>query len=155
MSSHSHVPGLHRAEDEYSRRHAGEFETIIGAACAEPKLTRVQIEALVSGEFTPMRLGSDLVCRLNRAWAGAGQRLHMLRVKVVHVPMQCPRCGDRALYRKGRCGFLEVRLYPLFGLYPWRCVSCWRSTLLRLRSPEQLQTSVFAPEEVRQTRRAA
>jgi predicted RNA-binding Zn-ribbon protein involved in translation (DUF1610 family) len=98
------------------------------------KLMRVQIEALVSGEFEPPQLGPDLVHRLNRTWNSSGQRLHMLHVEVVKAPIICPRCGDRALYRAERRGFLQLRVYPLFGVYPWNCVSCRKSILLKLRT---------------------
>jgi hypothetical protein len=115
----------------------------------------VQIEALVSGEFTPVRLGPDLVCRLNRAWGGAGQRLHMLQVEVVQAPVHCPHCGARALYRRERRGFLQRRVFPRLGFYPWNCASCRKSALLRLRSSEPDEAAAFAPEEIEQARRAA
>lgn len=119
------------------------------------KLTRVQIEALVSGDFPSMRLGPELVHRLNVAWNGAGQRLHMLHVEVVNTPVRCPRCGDRALYRKERRGFLQKKLLPLLGLYPWHCISCRQSTLLRLRSTDQVGSTILTPDQIEETPKAA
>ena len=103
-----------------------------------PNLTRVQIEALVSGDFAPIRLGPELVHRLNHTWSAAGQHLHMLHVEVVHTPVRCPRCGDSALYRKERRGFFQRRMLPFLGLYPWNCISCRKTTLLRLRSADHV-----------------
>ncbi|HEY3706149.1 MAG TPA: hypothetical protein VGL22_13890 [Terracidiphilus sp.] len=115
----------------------------------------MKIEALVSGDFAPIRLGPELVHRLNHAWSGAGQRVHMLHVEVVHTPQRCPRCGDRALYRKDRRGWMQKRIYPLLGLFPWQCGSCRRSTLLRLRSADHVETSVLSQDGSEATRKAA
>ncbi|UWZ84772.1 hypothetical protein [Occallatibacter riparius] len=151
MSGCSNLPRLIWVQGEYSQRNADGFE----AEIAQPKMTRVQIEALVSGEFSPLLLAPDLVCRLNRAWAGAGQHVHMLQVEVVYAPMNCPHCGVRALYRRERRGFLQCRVFPRLGFYPWRCASCRRSALLRLRSSNQDEIAGFTPPETRQARRAA
>jgi hypothetical protein len=155
MSGCLHLPRLTCAQGEYSQHNADKFEAVVDASPAQPKVTRVQIEALVSGESTPMRLGPDLVCRLNRAWAGTELRLHMLQVEVVYAPVHCPHCGARALYRRERRGFLQRKVLPRLGFYPWNCASCRKSALLRLRSSEQDEAATFVPAEIRQTRRVA
>jgi hypothetical protein len=140
-------------EWEHSQ-HTGR-DTSSDANPARPKLTRVQIEALVSGDFAPIRLGPDLVNRLNYAWNRAGQRLHMLHVEIVNAPVRCPRCGDKALYRKDRRGFLQRKLLPFFRLYPWHCVSCRKTTLLRLRNAGQPETVVLPDADNKPAHRAA
>jgi hypothetical protein len=35
--------------------------------------------------------------------------------------------------RVGRHGFLQQRIYPLLGLYPWQCAICGKHALLRRR----------------------
>lgn len=150
MCGCSNLPRLIGDQGEYSQRNADGF----GTDAVQPTMTRVQIEALVSGEFTPLRLAPDLVFRLNRAWGGAGQRLHMLQVEVVHAPVNCPQCGERALYRRERRGFLQRRVFPRLGFYPWHCISCRKSTLLRLRSNQE-EIAAFEPPDFGQTRKAA
>jgi len=150
MSGRSYIP-----DREHSTRDSGGVETTPNASCPRPSLTRVQIEALVSGEFVPLQLGPELVHRLNRAWDTAGQHLHMLHVEVVHAPVACPRCGRRALFRKERRGFLQRKVYPFFRLYPWKCISCRQPALLRLRSADQVDTAVLPPYEWEETRKAA
>ncbi len=45
----------------------------------------------------------------------------------------CRGCGGHHLRRVGRNGFLQVKLFPLFGYYPWECSACRRTQLLRQR----------------------
>lgn len=37
--------------------------------------------------------------------------------------MNCEKCGA-PLRRLPRKGFLQHKLYPFFGLYPWECPNC-------------------------------
>ena len=88
MSHRSTMPSSDGHERERLNRYVDgpDFFPDHHEADVKAKLTRVQIEALVSGDFTPVRLGPELVRRLNHAWNSSGQRLHMLRVQVVeHV----------------------------------------------------------------------
>lgn len=116
---------------------------------AQPALMRVQINALISGDFAWRPLGPELVHRFHGALASSGQHLHMLQVEVVPMPLDCPRCGERALYRSKRKGFFQLSIYPLFGIYPWNCVSCRQSILLRQRYP------IGAPADPHARRQAA
>lgn len=38
--------------------------------------------------------------------------------------MVCRKCGADGLRRENRVGFLQVKIFPLLGLYPWECVIC-------------------------------
>lgn len=38
--------------------------------------------------------------------------------------LACPSCGNRHLQRLARRGFLEKKVYPIFGYYPWECPAC-------------------------------
>jgi hypothetical protein len=35
--------------------------------------------------------------------------------------------------RRARTGFLQTKIYPLFGFYPWECFSCRATKMLRSR----------------------
>lgn len=153
MSSRIHLPNFPWPDRKRSQQNPHGIPA--DARAVPSKLTRVQIEALVSGDFVPLRLGPELVRRLNHAWSGTGQRLHMLHVEVVNTPVRCPRCGDRALYRTERRGFLQMKLLPIFGIFPWNCVSCRKSTLLRLRSADEVDTTVFPQTDHEHTHKAA
>ncbi|MGA7341790.1 MAG: hypothetical protein WBE72_00935 [Terracidiphilus sp.] len=44
--------------------------------------------------------------------------------------VQCPSCGSDHPRRMERKGFLQTKIYPLFGYYPWVCGAC-RATFLK------------------------
>lgn len=44
----------------------------------------------------------------------------------------CARCGDR-MRRLARKGFLQSKLLPVFGFYPWECFTCRGRKLMRSR----------------------
>lgn len=45
----------------------------------------------------------------------------------------CPQCGGDRPRRLERKGFLQTRIYPLFGYYPWMCMDCKAVFLARKR----------------------
>ena len=47
--------------------------------------------------------------------------------------MHCSHCGHKHLVRLRRTGFLEVKLLPLLGFYPWKCPECRSKLVLRHR----------------------
>jgi DNA-directed RNA polymerase subunit RPC12/RpoP len=51
--------------------------------------------------------------------------------------MQCSNCGGKHLLRMRRTGFLEIRLFPAFGFYPWKCTDCKAKLLLRDRGKKR------------------
>ncbi len=46
----------------------------------------------------------------------------------------CSHCGNPHLRRVPRKGFLQDKVFPLFGYYPWECPLCRQKRLLRRRS---------------------
>lgn len=44
----------------------------------------------------------------------------------------CPRCGSDRIRRIERKGFLQRKVYPIFGYFPWRCSQC-RAHVLMMR----------------------
>jgi hypothetical protein len=36
----------------------------------------------------------------------------------------CRKCGSNALRREPRRGFLQTKVFPRFGFYPWECMMC-------------------------------
>jgi DNA-directed RNA polymerase subunit RPC12/RpoP len=47
--------------------------------------------------------------------------------------MNCPNCTVDRLVRKKRKGFMEDYVYPIFGLYPWKCSACKKQMLIQSR----------------------
>lgn len=59
--------------------------------------------------------------------------------------MHCSHCGCKELVRVRRSGFLEVRLLPLLGFYPWKCADCRSKFLLRHRGKK---TKKLTPQTI-------
>jgi hypothetical protein len=51
----------------------------------------------------------------------------------VSAPVACPHCGTTRVRRVERKGFMQNRIYPMFGLYPWYCRECRTYSMLRRR----------------------
>jgi hypothetical protein len=51
------------------------------------------------------------------------------------LSMVCRKCGCDALRREPRNGFLQMKVYPMFGLYPWECMMCRNVLLYRKQFP--------------------
>lgn len=47
--------------------------------------------------------------------------------------VECQRCKDETMQRIRRRGFLQKRVYPLFGYYPWKCMRCKQLLFKRVR----------------------
>ena len=45
----------------------------------------------------------------------------------------CPECGSDRPRRVERKGFLQMKVYPFFGYYPWICGDCKHVFLARKR----------------------
>jgi hypothetical protein len=45
----------------------------------------------------------------------------------------CPNCGDNHPRRLERKGFMQQRVYPLLGYYPWVCGACKSTFMMRKR----------------------
>jgi len=56
-----------------------------------------------------------------------------LTQKQVTSSVVCRFCGSPQIYRLYREGFLQNRIYPFFGYYPWRCKDCSSPMMLRKR----------------------
>jgi hypothetical protein len=54
---------------------------------------------------------------------------------------RCPACAEVQLFRLARSGFLQERIYPWFGKYPWECAQCRRLFLLRMRGKSYRKAS--------------
>ena len=44
--------------------------------------------------------------------------------------MHCKNCGA-TLRRLARKGFLQLKVYPVFGLYPWECPLCRKELMVK------------------------
>jgi hypothetical protein len=54
--------------------------------------------------------------------------------------MVCRYCGaPGAMRRELRKGFLQARIFPLFGLFPWECQLCRKVRLYSRRVEEERQ----------------
>ena len=45
----------------------------------------------------------------------------------------CKNCGSDRVFRVYRKGFMQERIYPHFGYYPWLCRDCGDHVMLRKR----------------------
>jgi hypothetical protein len=45
----------------------------------------------------------------------------------------CPKCEVGKLQRVFREGFLQEIIYPRFGYFPWRCLTCGHLEILHKR----------------------
>jgi DNA-directed RNA polymerase subunit RPC12/RpoP len=61
--------------------------------------------------------------------------------------VQCPRCGSNFMKRKPRGGFLEGKVYAIFGYYPWRCTKCLGSFFLKKRGKPRTRQELGAAAE--------
>jgi hypothetical protein len=52
----------------------------------------------------------------------------------------CPRCESNRFFREERKGFMQIRFFPLLGLYPWECKVC-RLSCMRLRRRQSLASA--------------
>jgi hypothetical protein len=44
---------------------------------------------------------------------------------------QCDRCSGKFFRRLNRKGWMERKVLPFLGLYPWECALCRRKVVLR------------------------
>jgi len=51
--------------------------------------------------------------------------------------MECPKCKSSKLHRIRRNGILRRLFFPLFGYFPWRCFSCNRERMLKIRHEQK------------------
>jgi hypothetical protein len=49
------------------------------------------------------------------------------------VLIDCRHCGSDRVFRVYRQGFLQERIYPILGFYPWKCKVCGANMILRKR----------------------
>jgi uncharacterized Zn finger protein len=47
--------------------------------------------------------------------------------------IRCKHCGNGRVFRIFREGYLQEKIYPIFGYYPWECKTCGKVMMLRLR----------------------
>jgi hypothetical protein len=66
----------------------------------------------------------------------------------------CDDCGSDEVYRLVRRSFLERRIYPLFGFYPWRCKGCGLRLMMRKRRMAKEQEVKLAEAQERKKLRA-
>ena len=53
--------------------------------------------------------------------------------------IQCPECGSDLPRRLERKGFMQTKIYPIFGYYPWVCGACKTTFLSRKRYRRKLK----------------
>jgi hypothetical protein len=56
----------------------------------------------------------------------------------------CKHCGSERLFRIFREGYLQEKIYPIFGYYPWRCKACKRYMMLRKRKNSRSKAKEYA-----------
>jgi len=61
--------------------------------------------------------------------------------------MQCRNCDCKQIFRMKRVGFLQNRVYSIFGFYPWKCPECKTRYLLRARGSRRKKTAIGSSAE--------
>lgn len=56
-----------------------------------------------------------------------------VKTEPVKERIYCHKCGSDRVRRVYREGYLQQRVYPLFGYFPWRCLTCGARVMLRKR----------------------
>jgi hypothetical protein len=51
--------------------------------------------------------------------------------------VQCPICNNSDLHRMRRVGFLQRRVFSLFGYYPWECGACRKTHYFKQRNQKR------------------
>jgi DNA-directed RNA polymerase subunit RPC12/RpoP len=54
----------------------------------------------------------------------------------------CQECGSDRVVRVHRKGYMQEKIYPMFGYYPWRCMRCGWRVMLRKRHRSVIGESV-------------
>ena len=65
----------------------------------------------------------------------------IVAVNAADERVHCDDCGSDEVYRIFRKGFLQQKIYPLFGFFPWRCKGCGLRLMLRKRDLASKQDS--------------
>jgi len=68
---------------------------------------------------------------------------HLVEASSRESHLHCKMCGSSRVFRVFRQGFLQEKVYPLFGYYPWRCRSCRGAMMLRKRKIKRTRREVF------------
>ena len=66
------------------------------------------------------------------------------RAKMKGNGVHCPRCGRDYLKRMQREGFLQNRVFPIFGYYPWKCTKCLGKFVVKRRNVSKRHHPVAA-----------
>lgn len=56
-------------------------------------------------------------------------------------PITCPFCKIGTLRREAREGFLENKLFPLVGYFPWSCYACRKRKMVRDRGSKKQRSA--------------
>jgi hypothetical protein len=73
------------------------------------------------------------VTEASRSEAAAGTVAGFQKQVGAPARMRCPHCGDGRPRRMERKGFLQERVLPVLGYYPWACATCKSTFLMRKR----------------------
>jgi transposase-like protein len=50
-----------------------------------------------------------------------------------HNHLVCPKCKSPYMIRLERKGFIQTRVLPVFGFFPWKCYDCRIYRFMRVR----------------------
>jgi hypothetical protein len=64
----------------------------------------------------------------------------------VEERLSCKHCGSGRVFRVFRLGYLQEKIYPLFGFYPWKCRSCKGYSMLHKRKRSRSKQKEYVEE---------
>jgi hypothetical protein len=70
---------------------------------------------------------------MHEAGVKQGAREELAQKRKAWREVICRCCGSDRVYRLFREGFLQKKIYPMFGFYPWRCRTCATTMMLQKR----------------------
>jgi DNA-directed RNA polymerase subunit RPC12/RpoP len=61
--------------------------------------------------------------------------------------LHCDECSSDEVYRIFRRGYFQEKIYPLLGIYPWRCKRCGLRLMMRERGTRE-QAELYGTNQI-------
>ena len=105
-----------------------------GIACAELRGALLPGALDIAAKIQRFRFIREReVTEGSRSEIAAGTAAGFVKQAAATTKIHCPHCGDSRPRRMERKGFLQERVLPVLGYYPWVCAACKSTFLMRKR----------------------
>lgn len=99
------------------------------------------VEPIASHVLNHVSLKKEIL--LSMFFAYAFQVIHLANRTTVNGNMagtKCPKCGFRAIRITRKSSYLQAKLLPSLGYYPWECAGCRSVFMAKSRGPRKKHT---------------